>query len=254
MTDQVFVSANFFISERLKRLAEAGIGLGYTRAKRLWEMLIDRQYDSITMQPSPLISDGSGITLPYFMSCLRDHGNLSPEENKMSSYVPEERGQGALCIHGLEARTISAVINVARPDHTDLFSCLWMTPTQPCISPFLPFYIGINKVPNAASGPENPIGVVFEELRLAVERHEEYRAEITDYWKVFELQAISESLGVEREAARLTDEGNKSKARGLLTEFCDDTCDKALAAGRDWVKFLNELPISRKTALDMRDE
>jgi hypothetical protein len=91
-------------------------------------------------------------------------------------------------------------------------------------------------------------------LRLAVERHEEYRAELTDYWQVFELQAISESYGLEREVSRLVEKGNKDEARDLLTEFCEDTCNKALAAGRDWVKFLNKLPISRKTAIDARDE
>jgi hypothetical protein len=51
MYDQVFASANFYISKRLKMIAEAGIGAGYNRAKRLWQLLIDRQYDGTVMQP-----------------------------------------------------------------------------------------------------------------------------------------------------------------------------------------------------------
>jgi hypothetical protein len=96
--------------------------------------------------------------------------------------------------------------------------------------------------------------VVFEELRLAVERHEEYRAEITDCWKVFEIQAVSESQGVERKAARLADEGKEDKARDLLTKFCENKCEKALAAGQDWVNFLNSLPISGKTTVTTSEE
>jgi hypothetical protein len=240
MTDQVLVSANFFISERLKAQAEAGIGAGYTRAKRMWELLIDRQYDCSVMQPSPP-APGSGISLPYFMSCFRDHGNLSPEEGRMSCYVPEERGQGALCIHGIVEYTSNAYFSVARPDHTDLFSCLWMTPGQPCISPFLPVYIGINDVPEALGTTEG--NVLFEKLKLAVEWHPEYRDDITQYWTVFEVQTIEESYGVEHEAAQAADAGHEEEARELLTEFVQTKCDEAMAAGQEMLDFLNGLPM-----------
>ena len=131
MTDQVFASANFFISKRLKARAEAGIGSGYNRAKRLWELLIDRQYDCITMQPSlpsqddgtmPASYHGGGITLSYFMKCLRDYGNVTPEEGRLSCYLAEERGHVALCAHGVFEYTTNAFFGVARPDHTNLFS------------------------------------------------------------------------------------------------------------------------------------
>jgi hypothetical protein len=251
MTDNVFASANFFVSERLKAY-EAGIGLGYTRAKRLWEMLIDRQYDSITMQPSDPFFAGSGISLPYFMSCFRDHGSLPLKEGRMSGYVPEERGQGALCIHGISDYTNHAFIGVARADHTELFSCEWMTPNQPCISPFLPLYIGINDVPEALGTSE--AFNLFEELRLAVEYHPEYRVEVTDYWKVFEIQTIEKSYGVEREAGKLSDAGKEEEARKLLTKFCEDTCNDALAVAQDMLKHLNKLPILGETAVEAGEE
>jgi hypothetical protein len=240
MTDQVFASANFFISERLKGFAEAGIGAGYTRAQTLWGLLVDRQYDSITLQPSPP-APGSGISLAYFMSCFRDHGNIPPEEGRMSCFVPEERGEGAICIHGIGETTAFAWIGVARADHTDLFSCLWMTPNQPCISPFLPFYIGINKVPEGldTTGAFD----LFKELRLAVEYRPEYWDEITQYWTVFEIQAIEESYGVESEAGRLADEGDVGRARELLSEFVEKKCDEAMAAVQNILDFLNNLPL-----------
>jgi hypothetical protein len=253
MTDQVFVSANFFISKRLKALAEAGIGAGYTRAKRLWELLIDRQYDSITMQPvrkpqsgrkMPPPSPGGGITLAYFMKCLRDHGNINPREGSFSCYVPEERGQGALCTHGIWDYTTNAFFGVARTEHTDLFSCEWMTPSQPCISPFLPVYIGINEVPKALGTTE--AFDLFEKLRAELDYHPEYRDDITEYWTSFEIRTIEESSLVEVKAAQLADRGNVNGARSLLTEFVARKSNEAVAAGRQMLDFLDGLPILNK--------
>jgi hypothetical protein len=242
MTDTVFAHANFFVTERLKGRAELGLGAGYTRAQRLWELLIAHQYDSITLQPSPP-APGSGVSLAYFMSSLRDHGNISPEEGRMSAYAAEERGEGAVCVHGTSEYTCVGWINVARPDHTNLFSCTWMTLGQPCTSPFIPFYIGINDVPQVVSEEGNPVSKLFGELRLAIERHPEYREEITKYWTVFEIQAIEESYGVEREAAKLADAGKEKEARKLLTKFCEKKCNEAMEAGQKTLDFLNGLPM-----------
>jgi hypothetical protein len=251
MTDQVFVSGNFFVSERLKGFAEAGIGAGYTRAKRMWELLIDRQYDCSVMQPSPP-AGGGGISLPYFMSCWRDHGDIPPEEGRMSAYVPEERGEGVLCAHGITEYTSNAYIGVAREDHTNLLSCAWVTPSQPCISPFLPLYIGINEVPKALGTTE--AFNLFEELRLSVERHPRYRQKITQHWTIFEIQVIEESYGVEKNSVSLAEGGDLDGARDVLTEFCEKKCAEALAAAKDMLKFLNKLPILGKTAVEADEE
>jgi hypothetical protein len=239
MYDQVFVSANFYISKRLKMIAEAGIGAGYNRAKRLWALLVDRQYDSTVMQPRL-----GGISLSYFMKCLRDHGNVRPEDGKLSSYISEERGDSALCCHGLWEYTSNAFIGIARPDHTDLFSCEWMTSSQPCISPFLPIYIGINKAPEALSTTR--AYELFEKLRFAVEYHPEYREEITHYWSVFEIQAIEESYLLEGKVAPLVDKGQAAEAREMLTVFVQKKCDESMTACEKMLEFLSGLPVLGK--------
>jgi hypothetical protein len=250
MTDQVFVSANFFISRRLKTMAESGIGCGYTRAKRLWELLIDRQYDSITMQPArqplsdsilPPLSNGSGITMAYFMKCLRDHGNIDPREGSLSCYIPEERGQGALCAHGIRDYTTNAFFGVSKSDHTDLISCEWITPNQPCISPFLPIYIGVNEVPKALATTE--AFDLFEKLRAEMDFHPEYRDDVTKYWASFEIRAIEESSLLDVKAAKFADSGDVKGARSLLTEFVAGKSNEAVAAGRKMLDFLCGLPI-----------
>jgi hypothetical protein len=129
-----------------------------------------------------------------------------------------------------------------------------MTPGQPCVCPFLPFYIGINEVPNIASGRENTLGAVFEKLRQTVNRRPKYRAEITDFWTGFEIQAIEESYGKEREAARLADAGKEKEARKLLTEFCEDKCNEALAVAQDMLKYLNKLPILGEATIETGEE
>ena len=236
MHDQVFASANFYISKRLKIAAEAGIGAGYNRAKRLWQLLIDRQYDSPMMQPR-----SGGITLSYFMKCLRDHGNIKPEEGRLSSYISEDRGDSALCCHGLWEYTSNAFVNVSRPDHTDLFSCTWITPSQPCISPYLPVFIGINSLPKALGTTD--AYQLFEKLRAAVEYHPEKRENITRHWSVFEIQAIEESASLERNAAALADKGNIVEARALLTSFVQSKCDGAMATCEKMLDALNSMPI-----------
>jgi hypothetical protein len=250
MTDQVFVSANFFISKRLKEVAEQGIGAGYNRAKRLWQLLIDRQYDCITMQPSrptqtgdrmPPFVRGGGITPAYFMKCLRDHGNINPREGSFSCYVPEERGQGALCCHGLWEYTTNAYIGIARTEYTDLFTCEWITPNQPCISPFLPVYIGINEVPESLGTTE--AFDLFEKLRAQMDYHPEYRDDITRYWTGFEIRTIEESSLIEAKAAGLADTGDKNGARTALTEFVARKSNEALAVCQTMLDYLNDLPI-----------
>jgi hypothetical protein len=239
MCDQVFASANFYISKRLKMIAEAGIGAGYNRAKRLWQLLIDRQYDATVMQPKM-----GGITLSYFMKCLRDHGNVKPEEGRLSSYIAEERGDSALCCHGLWEYTSNSFIGVSRADHTDLFSCEWITSSQPCISPFLPIYIGVNKIPKALGTTES-YGL-FEKLRAAVEYHPEYREDITRHWTVFEIQAIEESYLLERSVAALADQGKVTEAREMLTTFVQKKCDEAEATCEKMLDVLGSLPVLGK--------
>jgi hypothetical protein len=245
MTDQVFAAGNFLVTERFKP-HEMGIGAGYNRAKRIWQMLIDRQYDCAVMS-SARTPDGYessiGITLSYFMSIWRDHGNISPEEQSKSCYVPEERGALTVCCHGSAHRTAKSAISVSREHHTHLISCLWMTFGQPCISPFLPFYIGINEVPGIASTRANPLASVFENLRKAVEYRPQYRAEITRYCSVFEQQTIEQCELLEVDIKKLADQGREAEARARLTEFVAGKCQEALSLGSLWVEFLTSLPL-----------
>jgi hypothetical protein len=232
MNNQVFAHANFFVSKRLKQV-EVGLGAGYNRAKRMWELLIERQYDSIT-GPDP------GISLAYLMNCFRDHGDLSPEEGRLSTYVPEERGQKTICVHSLLKYSARAHICVVTSEHTDLFSCLWTTFGQPCIGPFLPFYISINAVPEAMR--TNTAAKTFEELRLAIEYHPEYREEITSFWRVFDIHSVEESALLETEAAALTEANKLEEVRKRLTGYVENRCDQALSAAMQILKDLENLP------------
>jgi hypothetical protein len=250
MTDQVFACGNFFVNSKLKVKAEAGIGAGYNRAKRAWKLLIDRQYDCCMMEAPPhkgaenMPYFGAGISLPYLMSIFRDHGNLSPQEGRISNYVPEERGQEALCIHGLVYYTKGSTICNIVENHTDLFSCLWMTFGQPCISPFLPVYIGVNALPEDITRVSNPVASIFEDLRLAVEFHQEYAEKIKQYWTFFEIQTIEEGLKTETAAAVLAEKGDTAGARGTLTDFVNKKWAEATYMGKKWVNILKDLPIS----------
>jgi dipeptidase len=247
MTDQVFAAGNFLVTERFKQY-ELGIGCGYNRAKRVWQLLIDRQYDcavnSIAVTYDGSFESESGITLSYFMNVWKDHGNISPEEQSKSSYVPEERGALTVCSHGATHRTAKCFLSVSVKQYTNLLSCMWFTFGQPCISPFLPFYIGINEVPQIASTRANPLARVFEDLRLALEYHPEYMADINRYFTVFEQQTIEQSKELENDVKQLNDNGKETEARAQLTEFVARKCDEALSIGSEWLKFLKSCTIN----------
>ncbi|MBN1188844.1 MAG: hypothetical protein JXA46_03755 [Dehalococcoidales bacterium] len=240
MYDQVFVSANFYISKRLKALAEAGIGAGYNRAKRLSQLLVDRQYDSSMLPRS------GGISLSYFMKCLRDHGNTKPEESRMGPYISEDRGELALCCHGLNDYTSNAFIGISRPDHTGLFSCEWITPSQPCISPFMPIYIGVNDIPAVLKTTE--AYEYFEKLRFAVEYHPEYRDDVTKHWTVFEIHSIEESYLLERGLLPLIEQGKIEEVRERLTRFVQEKCDQAMTICGKMLTVFNDLPVIGRSA------
>jgi hypothetical protein len=234
MTDQVFAHANFYVSQRLKPF-EVGIGAGYSRAKRMWQLLIDRQYDSC-------MSLSSGISLSYLMSCFRDHGDLSPEGSRYSILgVPEERNKLSICTHGLKGYSAYSCICVSREIHPDLFSCLWTTFGQPCLSPFLPFYMGINSVPEDMR--TSAAARVFEDLRLAIEYHPEYRDKITHYWKIFDIHTIEESTALEGKVTLLADGGKVDEARKLLTEFVVNKCDQVMKVASQMLNDVKDLQL-----------
>jgi hypothetical protein len=233
MTDQVFSQANFFVSQRLKPV-EAGVGAGYNRAKRMWQMLVDRQYDSC-------MSSTRGLTLSYLMSCFRDHGNIAPEESRFSVLgVPEDRNQATICTHGLKGYSTFAYICVARKELTDLLSCLWMTFGQPCLSPYFPIYIGITTVPEPMQ--ISAAAKVFEDLRLAIEYHPEYRDKITHFWKIFDIHTMEECTPLETEVSLLAASGKLGEARARLTEFVARKCKQAFAEASRTLEWVKSIP------------
>jgi dipeptidase len=147
-----------------------------------------------------------------------------------------------VCCHGLTYHTGKCFLSVSVEHHTNLLSCLWMTFGQPCLAPFLPFYIGINEVPKIAGTRANPLAWVFENLRLALEYRQDYRAEITRYFTVFEQQTIEQTELLETVVNKLADKGNDTEARAKLTEFVARKCDEALLMGSSWLDFLKNLP------------
>lgn len=236
MTDQIFVASNFYISEKLAPY-QAGIGLGYNRSKRLWQLLVDRQFESPTEGP------GMGITLPYFMNCFRDHGNVSPEQQqKTSNYASEGDGSLSVCIHGLTALSGHGVVLLSNKKSTDLISCMWWTFTQPCISPFLPFYIGINELPTDVT--TGNCAKVFERLRIAVDLHPDYRDRITEYWTRFDLNTIEEANSLQFQVAMTASDAVRiNDARAILTDFVGRKVTQAMSAATQLIDQLNNLPI-----------
>jgi hypothetical protein len=119
-----------------------------------------------------------------------------------------------------------------------------MTFGQPCISPYLPVYIGVNKLPEDITSDANPVAKLFEDLRLAIEYHQEYAKKIQQYWTVFEIQTVEESFKVETAASALADKGDIAGARVLLTDFVNKKWAEATAMGKQWVDIFKALPLS----------
>ena len=216
MKDVVFVHANFYL-DRILREHQLGSGAGYSRAKAMWHHLIEYQYNDVDLNPPA----NSGLVLPYIMDVLKYHDkdNSMLQNERYAMYTVNDNT--SINVQGNYVQSYHGLIINPSAENTKYLSTFWATFGQPDISPFLPFFVGVNEIPKEFSTPV--ASGKFFELRTLLLYNPEYRDEVIHYWKVFEVETIEKYRKIRNEVTTILSHEKSENAdaavRKQLTEF-----------------------------------
>lgn len=205
--DQAYASSNYILCEDL---VPYGIGgpfeNGIERARRARQLLEERC---------------GRLTVSYFFQIARDHGGETID-------LTEYRGsyKQTICNHGVTRRTLFSIVMEPREKYTDLLSRIWYAPGTPCTTPFLPLYIGVTEIPDTwAAGTTMK---VFNDLHRSLEYNPDYKQKILNFWRAFEFNTLEEAYLLEQEVQKLINDGRRTEAREMLTEFVQSKSQEAI--------------------------
>lgn len=263
MKDTVFAQSNYYLDKTLRKYQyviadyKEG-GVGYERARRMWNMLAQKQYFKVTSDA------GSGtIDVPYFMDVLRSRGVegvKSKDESKQMwlqkplDYACKSQGIDAICKNigaGGESIGLTYCGQIVKPSsqYPALLSCIWSGLGFPLTSPFLPFYIGINELPaSVTSGEkEDDFAYVFNQLYNQVFLEKQIKGKavlvanvprlkrMVEIWLNFDDETYAQSIEKESQAAALEADGKNAEAKILLTDFLKSRTDEAISIAKTWI-------------------
>jgi len=202
LKDTVFAYANYALTDRLKRYEK--VSRGHQRATQAFTLLDQHR---------------GALTVPFLIRFCRDH-----EHPPDTAYTWDDRN---ICTHGFGNDTRGSGICLSHRKYPHLLSVLWSAFNQPCKTPYVPFYIGINRLPKVYTHAE--AYTVFENLAVLLEYYPEYQTAVRTYWEAFEMQTLREGENMEKRVAELAEGRRTDAARELLTGFVAGKADRAVA-------------------------
>jgi len=177
------------------------------------------------------------VTTPYLFTILRDTKPLIATQHGSKYTYPS--GLTSICRVGYQSESRFSRVSEIHPKYTSLLSVHWMNPCHPATSPYIPFYIGITKVPPTfAHGPHNQTPV-FRELFTILLYKPDYADDVQRFWEAFEQQTLREMLQLERDVAALADAGQTAKAEDLLNRFVNKKCELAVKYAKELTRIIN---------------
>ncbi len=201
LQNSLLTYGNYTITAALKPYEKRA--RGYQRAKRARKLM--EAYHG-------------GVTVPLMMKICRDHVRLPDSSLKWDDYN--------ICTHGSVMDTRGSGICVADREQPALLSILWASLNLPCRTPYLPFYMGMTRLPEDFSTAR--AYETFESLGMALGKVPAWQSTVKQYWEAFELQTMQEMGSLEEKVRQLAEDGKKEEAAELLTQFAVDKAGKAL--------------------------
>jgi dipeptidase len=180
-------------------------------------------YDKVTL-PSGKVVDTH--QRPFYSSGLGDLKEWVGEwpEKDMTEHPLFIR---SICHHGMGGVTASAAILVARPDVPDDLGLMLHCFREPCLSTYVPFYVGINRVPSEYTKPQ-ACGKFLQITKTALGSHELYYDAVREAFDPYEEELWDELPAIEEEFMAMIERGNVALAKAWLTEYVNDKGLKAL--------------------------
>ncbi|MEX2534546.1 MAG: C45 family autoproteolytic acyltransferase/hydrolase [Trueperaceae bacterium] len=119
---------------------------------------------------------------------------------------------GSICVHGAMWSSMSAGTFEVSDTHTDVLSKVWASVGYKCSSVFFPLYIGMEEIPEAFE--TGALADLADRLAALVPKES-----VSNLIEQIEGGLKAEAAEAERTAEQLLDEGSRSAAVNLLTEF-----------------------------------
>ena len=129
-----------------------------------------------------------------------------------------------------------------------MLSIYWSTPHFPALGPFLPFFIGLTRIPPAFAEGETNQSDVFRELFNAVLYKTNYADDLQRFWESFDLQTVSELMLLESDVKTLAGRGDRKGAEAVLHNFSNGKCELAVT----YAKQLLDVIVAGRPITDVR--
>ncbi len=164
---------------------------------------------------------------PYYSSKYCNLADLEwMVEEPESAEVPTHMYIRSICNHGFSCVTASASVLVARPDVPDELGYMLHCYEQPCLSVFVPFYVGAENVDPDYGTPA--VGGKFLTIsRLAFGSWDLYHPVVREVFDPFENHLFGQMEATEKMFMQKAKTGHDEAARRELTYF---TREKAMEA------------------------
>jgi len=201
LKDTVLAYGNYTLIDKMREYER--LSRGHRRGRRAQELMEQYQGD---------------ITVAFMIRFCRDHEGI-PER----AYIWNDQN---ICTHGFGIDTRGSGICMTDRSHPELLNAVWCSLNRPCHTPYLPFFMGINQIPDEYGSSE--AYETFEALGAALEEIPQFKDRVMQYWEAFEHQTLREASFLEKRAVELADKGEEGRAREMLTEFVTSKGQKAV--------------------------
>lgn len=174
------------------------------------------------------------VTLQDMMNVLRSHG----ENTKYAMQLKKEDGSHPDCIC-YKTTVLSAIFQLRSNMPVEIGSVMWMTPCHPCVSAYIPWYLGMTEAPENFSRYNNAEEAIQKHMQDTKEMRSNWPGHI--FWKyidsfekinadyagnIFETRSANadfqekifkEQEGFEKKAAKIA--GDKTKLGEMLNNY-----------------------------------
>lgn len=131
---------------------------------------------------------------------------------------------------GRPGRCVSAHIAMPDKQNPAHLSVVWWSLDRPNIAPFIPLFIGITELPPAIDAKADfAAAELFNELRLLVYEHTEYRQLVSDVWRKFETRQHRAVIDEVRSPVKAhLAAGREEQAQKILNAFLQSQVDEVM--------------------------
>jgi len=162
------------------------------------------------------------ITVPLMIRFCRDH-ERTPER----AYIWDDDN---ICTHGFSIDTRGSGLCVTNKEYPELLNVIWGSLNRPCHTPYIPFFMGMNQIPDEFA--TSKAYEAFEALGTRLEEIPKFKGQVQEYWEALEYQTLRETIFLEKKVLELADKGEEDLGREMLTRFVTARGQQAVANAR----------------------